>query len=120
MTNRQRRRAQNIIRCYKNTEMIYLIKEELVKIEHIEENLSSVTAPQFINYDNTGSISIIDSLTNQQTLKIEFEFLIEQMRYGRLDFNDYLSKLDILVNQVNVNALTSQKVENNSIKFKTS
>lgn len=105
MINRQRKRAQNIIRCHKNVEVLNLIRLEKVKIDNLRSELSATPSPDFISYFKD-DICIINGFTKHQAVKIELEALMMSIEKAEVNFKDYHHHLDSLLSQIN--AISSQ------------
>jgi hypothetical protein len=99
MMNRQKKRAENIIRCHKNIRMIKLILAENSKIEKIEKEFLLIPDLKFITYDRA-DIIIIDGITRMQGVKIEYDFLLSEMERAKITLEDYHNHLDALLDKI--------------------
>lgn len=104
MINRQRKRAETIIRCHKNVRMLHLIISESKKIKKIEAELSVVQHPELITYLKD-TLYIADGITKKQAIKIQYNFLIEQMQKAKIAFEDYYAQLNTLLEKVSIDVL---------------
>lgn len=101
MTNPQRRRAQNIIRCFKNVAILHLIRLEQLKVNKIKEDIESTPDPEFVTYEK-GKLKVSDSISKNQLLKIEFEQLILDINSAKISFKEYNDHLDLLLKQIHI------------------
>jgi hypothetical protein len=101
MKNRQRKRAQNIIRCFKNVAILYLIRLEKLKVNKIRKDIESTPDPQFVTYEQ-GKLKVLDSISKNQLLKIEFEQLMLSINSAKISFKEYNDHLDRLLKQIHI------------------
>ncbi|MDB4926744.1 MAG: hypothetical protein JWR23_2800 [Mucilaginibacter sp.] len=101
MANRQRKRAQNIIRCFKKAAKLHLIYLVEQKISKIRKSIENTQAPSFLTYEK-GKLKVLDSISKNQLLKIEFEQLMLSINTAQISFHDYNNHLDRLLNQIHV------------------
>jgi hypothetical protein len=101
MKNRQRKRAQNIIRCFKNVAILHLIRLEKLKVNKIRKDIESTPDPQFVTYEQ-GKLKVLDSISKNQLLKIEFEQLMLSINSAKISFKEYNDHLDRLLKQIHI------------------
>jgi hypothetical protein len=104
MKNRQRIRAQNIIRCFKNVAILHLIRLEKLKVNKIRKDIESTPDPQFVTYEQ-GKLKVLDCISKNQLLKIEFEQLMLSINSARISFKEYNDHLDRLLKQIHIISL---------------
>lgn len=96
MINRQRKRAQNILRCNKNVTILRLLKEEKTKITRILDEIKFTQDPEFITYDK-GYLQVLNGISKSQALKIEVEALILDLQKAHISYIDFHNQLDRLL-----------------------
>lgn len=80
--------------------VLYLIRSEKIKLEHLKQELKSADDPKFINYFQ-GRFEILEGLTKHQTIKIELETLLSAMGKAELNLDEYHQQLDNLISVLN-------------------
>jgi hypothetical protein len=101
MKNRQRKRAQNIIRCFKNVAILHLIRSEKLKVNKIRKDIESTPEPRFVTYEK-GRLKVLDGISKNQLLKIEFEQLMSSINSAQISFQEYNNQLDLLLKQIRI------------------
>jgi hypothetical protein len=101
MKNRQRKRAQNIIRCFKNVAILHLIRLEKLKVIKIRKDIESTPDPQFVTYEK-GKLKVLEGISKNQFLKIEFEQLMVSINSAKISFQEYNDQLDRLLKQIRI------------------
>jgi hypothetical protein len=101
MANRQRKRAQNIIRCFKNVAFLHQIHLEELKINEIRKNIEYTQLPGFLTYEK-GKLKILDCISKNQLLRIEFEQLMSSINSAKISFPEYNNHLDLLLKQIHI------------------
>jgi hypothetical protein len=101
MANRQRKRVQNIIRCFKNVAILHLIHLEEQKINKIRKNIEYTEPPHFLTYEQ-GKLKVLDGISKNQLLKIEFEQLMSSINSAQISIHEYNNQLDLLLNQMHI------------------
>jgi hypothetical protein len=101
MKNRQRKRAQNIIRCFKNVAILHLIRSEKLKVNKIRKDIESTPEPRFVTYEQ-GRLKVLEGISKNQLLKIEFEQLMSSINSSQISFQEYNNQLDLLLKQIRI------------------
>jgi hypothetical protein len=101
MINRQRKRAQNIIRCFKNVFILHLIRLEKLRVNKIRQDIETTPDPEFVTYEK-GTLKVLDSISKNQLLKIEFEQLLFDINSAKISFKEYNDHLDLLLKQIHI------------------
>jgi len=99
MINRQRKRAENILRCNKNVAILRLLKAEKVKIKKIYEEIKFTQDPEFITYDK-GYMQILNGITKNQGMKIQVEALTASLQSAHISYIDFHNQLDYLLTKI--------------------
>jgi hypothetical protein len=106
MANRQRKRAQNIIRCFKNVAILHLIHLEELKINKIRKNIEYTQPPRFLTYER-GRLKVLDGISKNQLLKIELEQLMSSINTAQISLKEYNNQLDLMLNRIHIIAFNS-------------
>jgi ABC-type thiamine transport system substrate-binding protein len=93
MINRQRKRAENILRCNKNVTILRLLKAEKVKIKKINEEIKFTKDPEFITYEK-GYFQVLNGISKDQGMKIEIEDLMASLQSAHISYIDFHNQLD--------------------------
>ncbi|MDB5285643.1 MAG: hypothetical protein JWR05_592 [Mucilaginibacter sp.] len=101
MANRQRKRAQNIIRCFKNVAILHLIHLEEQKINKIRKNIEYTEPPRFLTYEQ-GKLKVLDGISKNQLLKFELEQLMARINTAQISCKEYNNHLDLLLTQMHI------------------
>ena len=101
MANRQRKRAQNIIRCFKNVAILHLIRLEEQKINKIRKNIEYTQPIRFLTYEK-GRLKVLNGISKNQLLKIELEQLTSSINSAQVSIQEYNNQLDLLLNQMHI------------------
>ena len=110
MINRQRKRAENILRCYKNVTILRLLKDEKAKIDKINEEIKFTQDPEFITYEK-GYLEVLNGISKSQAIKIEVEALIVSLQKAHISYVDFHNQLDrLLVKSTKINTANNNNI----------
>ncbi|GGH18222.1 hypothetical protein GCM10007352_28800 [Mucilaginibacter phyllosphaerae] len=84
--------------------MLHLIIAENNKIKKIESVIASTKYPQLVSY-HKNKLIVAEGFTKKHAVKIQFDFLREQMQKAKIAFEDYYTQLDALLENISINVV---------------